>query len=170
MTTTLTDLKTHEIPADVDFENWTLFVTGSVERPLELDRTDFQSLGSHSTVADFTCVEGWAAKDLAWEGVRVDDLLAQARPTSDATFGLVGAMDGDYACTFALSRLKDCLLATRLDGEALSTEHGGPARLVPLGEEKDCWEHVKWVSRIELHRQEPTKVDTAHDHALSRSE
>lgn len=166
--TILSALETHQVPADVDSEDWTLSVTGAVERPLELDRADLHSLDLQRTVADFACVEGWTAKDLSWEGVRVGDLLAQAHPTSGAAFGLAGAMDGDYACAFTLSRLRDCLLATGLDGEILSTEHGGPARLVPLGEQKDCWEHVKWVSQIELYKREPTEADTAHDLALSR--
>ncbi|WP_435079662.1 molybdopterin-dependent oxidoreductase [Halococcus sp. AFM35] len=169
MTPTPTDLETHGVPADVDPENWSLSVTGAVERPLELDQTDFHSLDHRSTVTDFACVEGWTAKDLVWEGVRVGDLLTEARPASDAAFGLAGAMDGDYACSFTLNRLKNCLLATRLDREILPTEHGGPARLVPLEEQKDCWEHVKWVSQIELYRREPTEADTAHDLALSRN-
>lgn len=170
MTTTPTDLETHEVPTDVDPNDWTLSVTGTVEQPLELDQADLHSLDTQSTVTDVTSIDGWAATDLAVEGVRLTDLLARTRPTADATFGLISAMDGEFACVLTRDRLTNCLLATRLEGDVLSLEQGGPARLIPLTEDKNCWEHVKWVSRIELYEREPTEADTACERVLSRSE
>ena len=169
MTTTPTNVETSEVPADVDSEDWTLSVTGTVGQPLELDREDLRSFDTQSTVADFTCIDGWTADDLAVAGVRVGDLLARARPTSDTAFGLISSMDGEFACVLTLDQLTNCLLATRLDGETLSPEQGGPARLIPLNEDKHCWEHVKWVSRIELYEREPTEADTACERVLSPS-
>lgn len=167
--TTPTDLEIREALTDVYPENWTLSVMGTVEQPLELDRADLRSIGTQSTAADFTSIDGWTATDLAVEGVRVSDIFTRARPTSETAFGLISAMDDEFACVLTLERLTNCLLATRLDGNALSPEQGGPIRLVPLDEDKNCWEHVKSVSRIELYEREPTEADTACERVLSRS-
>ena len=78
--------------------------------------------------------------------------------------------DGDYACAFPLERLSDALLAVELEGELLPVEHGGPARLVPIGADTDCWEHVKWVAEIEVGETPFSDADTAKDVALSRLE
>lgn len=163
----MTDLERHPVPDDVGADAWTLDITGAVDRPLELDR---DALFEHSLEPfheDFECEAGWTAEGLAWRGLRVGTLLDRASPTDEGEFGLVRAMDGDYACSFPVDRLGDALLALELDGEPLSTAHGGPARLVPTGD-GDCWESVKWVAEIELSTHEPTAADTAKSLALSR--
>lgn len=167
MAKALADLKTDEVPSNVDPEDWTLSVTGTVEQLLVLDLEDLRSLDTRSTVADVTCIDGWTADDLAVEGIHLGDLLARARPTAETAFGLISTMDGEFACVLPLDRLMDCLLATWFDGKTLPTEQDGPVRLVPLDEDKHCWEHVKWVSRIELYEREPTEDDTACERVLS---
>lgn len=164
----MTDLETHAVPAAVDPTEWTLTVTGTVDRPLELTAAELASFPTETFTGDFECVEGWVAEDLAWRGVPVDAILEHAEPTAGSEHALVRAMDGEYACAFALDRLRDAVLAFELDGYALDTEHGGPARLVPVARDRDCWESVKWVSAIEVFEDEPT--DTARDIALSRVE
>ncbi|WP_338742416.1 molybdopterin-dependent oxidoreductase [Haloplanus salilacus] len=164
----MTDLERHPIPADVDPEAWTLDVTGSVDRPLTLTRDDLSTYSLDPFHEDFDCEAGWTAEGLAWRGIRVGVLLDRATPTEDTAYGLVRAMDGDYACSFPVDRLHDALLAVELDGEPLPAAHGGPARLVPTGDGGDCWESVKWVSEIELLEREPTTADTAESLALSR--
>ena len=164
----MADLKTHEVPDDVDPEGWRLAVDGRVDRPLSLSRDDLGAMDLVRTTGDFSCVEGWTATDLTWRGVRVTDLLDRAGPDEDARFALVHAMDGEYACGYPLDRLDDALLAVELDGGPLPVEHGGPARLVPATAGSDCWESVKWVARIELLADEPD--DTARQLALSRLE
>lgn len=164
----MTDLERHPIPDDVDAGAWTLDVTGSVDRSLALTREDLSEYPLDPFHEDFDCEAGWTAEGLAWRGIRVGTLLDRAEPTADAEYGLVRAMDGDYACSFPVERLHDALLALELDGDPLPTVHGGPARLVPTGDDRDCWENIKWVSTIELLDDEPTAADTAESLALSR--
>ncbi|AUV81540.1 molybdopterin-binding oxidoreductase [Salinigranum rubrum] len=161
----MSGLETHEVPEAVETDGWRLTVDGCVDRRLSLSHDDLRAMELASATGDFSCVEGWTATDLSWRGVRVVDLLRCAGPDEEAAFALVHAMDGEYACGYSLDDFGGALLALELDGEPLPVEHGGPARLVPAGD-SDCWESVKWVSRIELHATEP--ADTARELALSR--
>lgn len=121
----MTDLASHDVPDRVDPTRWQLRVTGAVETELAVDREDLESLPIETYRADFTCIEGWVADDLAWRGVRVGDLLDRATPTAASSHALVQAMDGEYACSFPLDRLAAAVLAVELDGDPLPVEHGG---------------------------------------------
>lgn len=164
------DLKPHDVPGDVDPDDWTLRVGGTVDRSLRLSSDDLASYPLETAVDDFACVEGWAANGLSWRGVRVETLLEHAKPTEASGYGLVRAMDGEYACSFPLDRLRESVLALELDGDPLPVEHGGPARLVPLATGRDCWESIKWVSEIRIDETPFTGADTAKELALSRIE
>lgn len=165
----MNDLERHDVPPDVDATDWALRVTGTVERPRSFTETDLASLPFETFTEDFECVEGWVADGLSWGGIRVETVLDRANPTDESEYALVHAMDGDYACSFRLDRLAGSILAVELDGEPLSVDHGGPARLVPT-DESDCWESIKWVSVIEVRESRPTEGDTAKATALSRLE
>lgn len=166
----VTGLESFDVPADVDEVAWTLAVFGRVDRELELRRSDVTTMDLEAVTEDFSCVEGWTATDLAWRGIRIRELFARAGPVPDAAFCLVHGMDGDYACNLPIERAADGLLAVELDGEPLPIEHGGPARLVLADRESDCWESVKWVSKLEVLAHEPVEADTASEIALSRLE
>jgi DMSO/TMAO reductase YedYZ molybdopterin-dependent catalytic subunit len=49
-----------------------------------------------------------------------------------------------------LDGVDDLLLATHVEGEELSAEHGFPLRLVALGYRGYGW--VKWVNKLEISR------------------
>jgi len=166
----MSDLPTFDGVPEFDPDAWRLSVTGRVATPEELSIEDLRALPLESVTDDFECVEGWVAPDLTWRGVRLRTLLERVDPTDDARYALVTAMDGDYACSFPLDRLQEALLAVELDGEPLPRGHGGPARLVPIGEEPDCWESIKWVSSIAVLETDPVEADTAEALALSRIE
>ena len=53
-----------------------------------------------------------------------------------------------YRWTLPLEEARGALLATRVTGETLGHEHGGPVRLVAPGRRGFQW--VKWVTRIEV--------------------
>jgi len=165
----MTDLQVHDVPAEVDTDEWRLDVTGAVARDLALSRSDLASFDTETFTEDFECVDGWVAADLTWRGVRVGDVLAEADPAADSSHALVAAMDGEYASSFPLKRLGDAVLAVELDGDPLPVGHGGPARLVPTGD-ADCWESVKWVSEVRVTETAPANRDTAERIARSRLE
>ncbi|WP_336328636.1 molybdopterin-dependent oxidoreductase [Halovenus sp. HT40] len=161
----MTDLETHPIPDSVDPDDWSLRITGAIERTHEYTRADMRALPLETFTQDFECVEGWVATGLDWRGVRVGDLLERAAPTTEG-YGLVRSMDEGYACSFKLDRLRDAVIAVEVDGESLPVEHGGPARFVPTDEGRDCWESVKWVTEIQISETEPVDADTAGEIAL----
>ncbi|WP_265108419.1 molybdopterin-dependent oxidoreductase [Halosolutus halophilus] len=166
----MSDLRTHDVPADVDPDGWALRVTGTVDRSLRLAPADLASFPLETAADDFACAEGWVANGLSWRGVRVGAVLDRAGPTGDSEYGLVRAMDGDYACSFPIDRLSESILALELNGEALPVEHGGPARFVPIDPGRDCWESIKWVSEIRIGETPFSGADTAKGLALSRIE
>lgn len=166
----MSDLRPHDVPSAVDPDGWALRVTGTIDQPLRLTPDDLMSFSLETADDDFACVEGWVANGLSWRGVRVETILERAGPTEDSEHALVRAMDGEYACSFPLDRISTSILALELDGETLPVEHGGPARLVPLGTDRDCWESIKWVSEIRLGETPFSEADTAKGLALSRIE
>lgn len=166
----MTDLERHADRERTDASEATLAVTGAVDRPGSFTIEDLASLGLERFTADFACVEGWVESDRSWRGVRVGTLLDRVGPTANSEYALVRATDGDYACSFPLDRVREAILALELDGEPLSSERGGPMRLVPTSGERDCWESVKRVTEIEVTESPRTNADTAKDLALSRIE
>ena len=62
-------------------ERWRLAVDGAVERPLTLSFADLLDLPQADEEADFHCVTGWSVLDLRLRGVRMETILALARPT-----------------------------------------------------------------------------------------
>jgi DMSO/TMAO reductase YedYZ molybdopterin-dependent catalytic subunit len=149
-------LEHHEWPVldigetpEVPMERWSLTVEGAVESPLTLRWADLLALPQVDDVSDFHCVTGWSILDVAFRGVRLETLVALARPTADATHVMTHGVDG-YSTNLPLwEALKpDVLVVHTVEGKPLSTQHGGPARIVVP--QLWAWKGAKWVNRIEL--------------------
>jgi len=82
--------------------------------------------------------------------VRLTDVLAQARPLSEAHGVEFVSAEKPYVDSLSLqqAQLKDVLLAYEMDGKPLPREHGAPLRLVIP--EMYGYKNVKWVSEINL--------------------
>lgn len=134
---------------EVSAERWRLVVDGAVEAPLELSYAELLALPQAEEEADFHCVTGWSILDLAFRGVRLETVLALARPAADATHLMAHAHDG-YSTNLPLEEaLKpDVLLVHTVEGAPLTREHGGPVRIVVP--QLYAWKGAKWLSRIEL--------------------
>ncbi len=130
-------------------ERWRLVVDGAVESPLELSYADLLALPQAAEEADFHCVTGWSILDLAFRGVRLETILALARPAAGATHLMAHASDG-YSTNLPLEEaLKpDVLLVHSVEGAPLTREHGGPVRIVVP--QLYAWKGAKWLSRIEV--------------------
>ncbi len=130
-------------------EAWRLEVVGLVETPLVLDYPGLLARPQVELTADFHCVTRWSRLDVAWRGVRVRDLLAEARPKGEAVAALVHCYGG-YTTNLLLEDLlkETTLLAHTLFGQPLPPERGGPVRL--LVPHLYAWKSAKWVHRIEL--------------------
>jgi DMSO/TMAO reductase YedYZ molybdopterin-dependent catalytic subunit len=135
---------------------WRLRVDGLVEQPLELTYAQVLALPRTRQVSDFHCVTGWSVDNVRWAGVRLDDLLAAARPLPQAQALTFVSAEKPYADSLTLeqARRPDVLLAYAMDGRPLTREHGSPARIVIP--EMYGYKGVKWVSRITLTAQPET--------------
>ncbi len=134
---------------DVPTDRWRLTIDGACASPLTLTYADLLALPQEDVEADFHCVTGWSILDLALRGVRLETVLALARPNPDATHVMTHASDG-YSTNLPLEEaLKgDVLLVHAVDGKPLGKEHGGPVRAVVP--QLYAWKGAKWISRVEL--------------------
>ncbi|MEO7555303.1 MAG: molybdopterin-dependent oxidoreductase [Acidimicrobiales bacterium] len=141
---------TRDLPHRADDE-YRLAVTGLVDRPLVLTMDDLRDrLPQTQLVRDFQCVTGWRVLDVPWVGVRLASVLDEAGARSAATHVVLRSFDGEYSesLTIDQARRDDVLVAHTLEGDPLSSEHGGPARLyvAPMYGYKS----LKWLESIEV--------------------
>lgn len=138
-------------PPPFDAHTWRLRVWGKVGTPLSLRWEELMALPQTEVVADFHCVTSWSRYDNRWSGVRVRDVLDQAGVWPEASHALVYSYDAvGYTTNLTFEDLArpDNLIATHHDGQPLSPEHGGPARLVV--HHLYAWKSCKWLGGIEL--------------------
>ena len=133
-----------------DPATWKLGVGGLVEQPLSLDYGALKALPRASQVSTFHCVTGWTVEGVHWRGVRIKDLLAQAKPMSGAHALEFVSAEKPYVDYLTLDQamLRDVMLAYEMDGQPLSREHGAPLRLVIP--EMYGYKNVKWVEQVNL--------------------
>lgn len=134
---------------DVELKTWTFEVSGLVERPFSLTWEEILALPQKTVRCDIHCVTTWSRFDNSFEGVPVQRLLERAGVKPDARFVLVSA-EQDFTTNLPLADLDrpDNLVALKHDGEWLTPEHGGPARL--LVPHLYLWKSAKWVRGLTL--------------------
>ncbi len=137
------------IVPSVDLERWRFTISGAVERPVSLAWHELLELPRQATTCDIHCVTRWSRYDNTFEGVPVRALLERAGPASGARYALVHAEQG-FTTNLPLDDLDRPanLLALSHGGEPLTSEHGGPVRL--LVPHLYFWKSAKWVTGFEL--------------------
>lgn len=144
------------IPADPVIE-----IDGGVTHPLVLPVAELAELPRRELVADFHCVAGWSSTDLHWEGISFkalfERLIASSLQDADAvTHVEFAGLDGYRSfVTVADALADDVLIADRLDGRPLDSDHGAPIRLVSPSQYG--FVSVKHLCRIELHTSQPVE-------------
>jgi DMSO/TMAO reductase YedYZ molybdopterin-dependent catalytic subunit len=133
----------------VDLTTWRFAVTGAVERPLTLTWDELLTFPRQETACDIHCVTRWSRYDNVFGGVPVRAVLERAGVRSDARFALLHAEQG-FTTNLPLEDLDRPanLLALTHNGEPLTSEHGGPVRL--LVPHLYFWKSAKWVRGVEL--------------------
>jgi len=121
------------------------------DRSSELSRGDLLGLTQREETLPIACVEGWSASG-TWSGVRMRDLLDLVEAPSGSDL-LVTSLQESGA--FRRSTLQGgfadddrTLVALMLEGEALSFDHGYPARVI--APDRPGVLQTKWVTRIEV--------------------
>jgi hypothetical protein len=132
----------------VDPDLWRLRSRGEVARDTTLSYEEVLALGGTVRQATLDCTGGWYTVQ-RWSGVPVAPLLGRARPRDDARSLLFHSTTG-YRRRFPLEEAGGLLLATHVEGQELSAEHGFPLRLVAPGHRGYGW--VKWISEVEVSR------------------
>jgi len=136
-------------PQQVDIESYKLKVSGLVENPKEYIYDEvINNHQSYEKVVTLDCVEGWSVTIL-WKGLLVKDLLAEAKPLSNAKVVIFHAYDG-YTTSLPLDYIvnNDILIAYMMNGVTIPPERGFPFELV--AESKWGYKWIKWITEIEL--------------------
>jgi DMSO/TMAO reductase YedYZ molybdopterin-dependent catalytic subunit len=138
----------------VDGQSWRLNIGGLVDKPMKLSLTDLRALPGISEYVTLECISNDVGGDLmstgGFTGVRMSDLLAMAAPRPSATWAAFKAFDG-YAESLPLSLINSqpsIMVAYELDGAALPTLHGFPARVLIPGHYG--MKGPKWLTSIDL--------------------
>ncbi|MEI7970774.1 MAG: sulfite oxidase-like oxidoreductase [Betaproteobacteria bacterium] len=124
----------------------------------------FNALPQTQVTTDIHCVTTWSKFDTHWQGVTVDDLLADAGLAPPTSFVLAHGLDG-YSTNVPLADLAGgrAMVATHFGGQPLAHEHGGPARL--LVPHLYFWKSAKWVNALQFTtRDEPGFWETRGYH------
>jgi DMSO/TMAO reductase YedYZ molybdopterin-dependent catalytic subunit len=142
-------------PPSVDLADWRFRIRGLVGNEVEWNWDEFSRLPRIRVFADFHCVTRWSRLGNLWEGVSTRELMARAGGAQpNARYVLAEGHDGGWTTNLPLAEFlaEDALVAILHDGDALSPEHGGPARLIVP--RLYAWKSAKWISGIRLLEQD----------------
>jgi DMSO/TMAO reductase YedYZ molybdopterin-dependent catalytic subunit len=138
---------------NLDPASWSLRIHGLVENEIELTWDELIALPLEESYTTLMCVSNPVGGDLVgtalWLGYPIRELLARAKPTSDADMVLSISSDGFTASSpiDALTDDRNAILAVGMNGEPLPLEHGFPVRMVVPG----LYGYVsatKWVTEL----------------------
>lgn len=118
------------------------------------DWREFNALPKTKMTRDIHCVTAWSKLNTSWEGVTIDDILADAGLERPSDFVLARCYDG-YSTNVPLKDLASgkAMVALNYEGQPLPRDHGGPARL--LVPHLYFWKSAKWVNALQfIHRDE----------------
>jgi sulfane dehydrogenase subunit SoxC len=153
--------------AEVDPADYQLMINGLVDKPLILTLDDLKRLPRVNRIYFCECAANsgmeWRGAQLngaqythgmvhcvMYTGVPLRVILEEVGIRANAKWIMVEG--GDAAAmnrSIPLAKaLDDCLIAFKMNGEALREENGYPARLVVPGWEANLW--IKWIRRIEV--------------------
>jgi DMSO/TMAO reductase YedYZ molybdopterin-dependent catalytic subunit len=117
-------------------------------RMLDLTLGELEGLPVDEKTLPIACVEGWS-RLAHWRGPRLLDLVRQVGGSASSTVTVTSLQqDGYRVSTITGSQLEAALLATHLNNERLSLDHGYPVRLI--APDRAGVLQTKWLTRIEV--------------------
>jgi DMSO/TMAO reductase YedYZ molybdopterin-dependent catalytic subunit len=139
------------VPPRIGQTDWDFSVRTEDGALRRWDWPAIRALPSEYVIADLHSVTGWSVLATHWAGVPVRALFEGL--TTAAEYALVDSYGG-YTTNLPLEDLLEMptWLALAFDGESLTPEQGGPARL--LVPHLYLWKSVKWVRGITLSRRD----------------
>ncbi len=130
----------------VDTADWDFTITTeSVTHRWSWD--EIQELGFEDVVVDIHCVTHWSKLRIPWRGIPLDVLFEDVETEQDY---VMAHSVGGYTTNVPLDELLDgrAWVAIEAEGEPLTPEHGGPARL--LVPHLYFWKSAKWVRGLTM--------------------
>jgi DMSO/TMAO reductase YedYZ molybdopterin-dependent catalytic subunit len=130
-------------------DQWSLTIDGLVGTPVHWTWEQFLALPRQRYTVDISCVTKWTKLDMKWEGVSVDTLFEQVELKPEAGY-VTAYSDGGYTTNLGLDDIVNgkAFVANTYDGQPLTPEHGGPARLVVP--HLYFWKSAKWIRGFRL--------------------
>lgn len=181
----------HAGTAHLDPAQYRLMIHGLVDTPLVFTMEDLLRFPRENRIYFLECAANggmeWKGAQLngcqfthgmihcvQYTGVKLSTLLEAAGVKATGKWLLAEGADAS-AMTRSIpieKALDDCLVAFKMNGEALRPEQGYPARLCVPGWEGNMW--VKWLRRIEIgdqpwrHREETSKYTDLLENGKAR--
>ena len=158
----------HMGPTVVDVEKWKLVISGLVEEPYALTLSELRQLPAKTITSFHECYGSpllpptkalWRVGNVRWTGVPLRDILARAKPHSQAKFVWSDGLDrGAFAGVAADRYRKDLpmkkalspevLVAYKMNDQPLTMHRGGPVRLIVPG--YFGTNSTKWLCRLSV--------------------
>jgi len=132
-------------PRRLDALNWRLSIGGAVSAPRDFSYDELVA-ANDELEATLDCTGGFYSTQ-RWRGISIGRLLDQIAPHPDASYVSFISVTS-YRWSLPMEEARSVLLATHIDEDPLSHEHGFPLRLVAPGRRGFEW--VKWITRIEV--------------------
>ena len=142
-------------PTLIDGATWALPITGLVANPLTLTLDDIMSrYEPRSEFVTLSCISNRIGGDLIsttyWTGASLQEILADAEPTSEARYLFITSGDGFYETVDLDFVAQDdrIMLAYAWDGRPIPFDHGFPLRVwLP---DRYGMKQPKWITGIEV--------------------
>lgn len=134
----------------IDMSKWRLEIHGLVERELSFTWDEIKVLPGVNVFSDFHCVTRWSRLNNLWGGVSTRHLAELAGVKPEAKYVVAHGYDYGWTTNLPIEDFlsEDALVCLTHDGEPLTADHGGPARLiVPL---LYAWKSAKWLGGLEF--------------------
>jgi DMSO/TMAO reductase YedYZ molybdopterin-dependent catalytic subunit len=126
--------------------DWTLQVDGPRSYTLTLAEVEQQAVSQARIPVGG--VEGWGV-DANWRGLRLLEVVERAGGNADSRVRVTSlGVGGIRRSQIFGAQLSSALLATHLNGERLSLDHGYPLRLVAPNRAEV--HSIKWITQIEV--------------------
>ncbi|WP_396222591.1 sulfite oxidase [Gemmatimonas sp.] len=156
--------------------DWSILVSGDVAQVTRISLDALAAMPQHEVLMTMECAGNWrlgmdpvpagepwqcgAVSTTRWRGVALATVLANAGPASGAVEVLARGADAgprddaegivrfERSLPFDVAMHPDTLLATHMDGEPLTPDHGAPVRLVVPN-----WygmASVKWLAALDV--------------------
>ncbi|MDQ2797916.1 MAG: molybdopterin-dependent oxidoreductase, partial [Actinomycetota bacterium] len=126
---------------------WQLNVVGKTT--LTMGLAEVLAMSTHEEDFPISCVEGWSV-GAHWQGIKLLDLVKRVGGNEDSRVKLTSMEpQGSYKISFVEGpQLSRALLATHLNGNRLTVQHGYPLRLIAPNRAGVL--NTKWLDLVEV--------------------